>query len=506
VTKWQSEKVAKYIHEEVASVPRGWKVRTVTRGSHRVRIAFPPGPRQTGSGRLISVLHPRGESQNPCRIRYLMNPAELLIMGANPHRPRRPNPTRIGAQISAMKDRGASSREVGRFLSRATNPGRRGSYSVIDPILRRAVRTAIKKGTAFRDFWSYHMTPEQRGFWINVDSFERGAQELYRHSIGGGIPRNPRSRGRRENQGQGAQWHEYRNFQIQELRGKFRIYDQHTRQVTRRTFASLVDAKAYADTLDYYGRPKRRANQSVAETDRNYARAQFTRFLKSGYLQGHRLQDACDHAALSDLSRGAARKRLVAAGAPAAEVDSCLSHAYARQGRNPRASAARNPDSTEEAAELYEQFHGREPAEILELQEPEARGVTLTSLGDLIELQIVPLEGRQWVQLDFSGDRIKLASNAKGSQLYFIGGNQTLTGEVLRTFGTDTSKELVELGQAATVVYRAKKSVTDFKTSNWEHSFGEESGLRPILAYDTRTRRMLLVGGEYTIEAPGIIN
>ena len=45
-------------HEEIAAVPRGWRVRTVTRDGHRVRLAFPPGPRRTGSGRLVSILHP----------------------------------------------------------------------------------------------------------------------------------------------------------------------------------------------------------------------------------------------------------------------------------------------------------------------------------------------------------------------------------------------------------------------------------------------------------------
>jgi len=66
-------------------VPSGWKVRTVKEGKHRLRLAFPPGRRKEGEGRLVSILHPVNE--NPCTLRST-NPAELMIMGANPPRKR----------------------------------------------------------------------------------------------------------------------------------------------------------------------------------------------------------------------------------------------------------------------------------------------------------------------------------------------------------------------------------------------------------------------------------
>lgn len=44
-----------------------------------MRVAFPPGRRHKGSGIPVEVLHPRGE--NPVCYK---NPAELLLMGANP--------------------------------------------------------------------------------------------------------------------------------------------------------------------------------------------------------------------------------------------------------------------------------------------------------------------------------------------------------------------------------------------------------------------------------------
>jgi hypothetical protein len=81
---------SRFRHEDVESVPKGWKVRTAKAGAHRIRLAFPPGKRQKGSGRLVSVLHPvsgPNPCSNPCTLRSA-NPAELLVMGANPPRRR----------------------------------------------------------------------------------------------------------------------------------------------------------------------------------------------------------------------------------------------------------------------------------------------------------------------------------------------------------------------------------------------------------------------------------
>jgi hypothetical protein len=75
--------MAGFTHQEVRGVPPGWKVRTVKAREHRVRVAFPPGRRQKGSGVVVAVLHPKNENPNTCTTRQ-RNPAELLLMGANP--------------------------------------------------------------------------------------------------------------------------------------------------------------------------------------------------------------------------------------------------------------------------------------------------------------------------------------------------------------------------------------------------------------------------------------
>jgi hypothetical protein len=62
-------------------------VRTVTQGEHEVRIAFPPGRREKGSGHVVEILHPTHENPGYCPSKTRMqNPAELVLMGANPSR------------------------------------------------------------------------------------------------------------------------------------------------------------------------------------------------------------------------------------------------------------------------------------------------------------------------------------------------------------------------------------------------------------------------------------
>jgi hypothetical protein len=81
--------------QHVATTPSGWHVRTVRAGTHRVRVAFPPGRKQKGSGIPVEVLHPRHENPH-----CFKNPAELLLMGSNPFpgkRATRERATRIRA-------------------------------------------------------------------------------------------------------------------------------------------------------------------------------------------------------------------------------------------------------------------------------------------------------------------------------------------------------------------------------------------------------------------------
>lgn len=75
-----------YRTEHIAVPPPGYRVRTIVPGpysDHEVRIAFPPGRRKKGSGKLISILHPSRENPDRCaaepvRKQLLANPIALL--------------------------------------------------------------------------------------------------------------------------------------------------------------------------------------------------------------------------------------------------------------------------------------------------------------------------------------------------------------------------------------------------------------------------------------------
>jgi len=53
-----------YRVEHVAPVPQGWHVRTKMSATHMLRIAFPPGRRRRGAGKVVEIFHPLNE--NPC--------------------------------------------------------------------------------------------------------------------------------------------------------------------------------------------------------------------------------------------------------------------------------------------------------------------------------------------------------------------------------------------------------------------------------------------------------
>lgn len=172
----------------------------------------------------------------------------------------------------------------------------------------------------------------------------------------------------------------------------------------------------------------------------------------------------------------------------------------------PRAKASRrgNPDATEKAAELFEEFHGKAASEVIEMQESDTVRKTYTALGDLVDLTIETPEGKG-ACIQFAGDGVKVASAPGGKQLYLIGGTQTLD-ESLEQFGADTTKDFVELGRAVQITYRARKGMNDFRLVDYYHDLGEESKNPPLAFYDRIRQRIYFVGGTYHVEAPGIID
>jgi hypothetical protein len=185
------------------------------------------------------------------------------------------------------------------------------------------------------------------------------------------------------------------------------------------------------------------------------------------------------------------------------------------------AAAKKNPDGdevteTDQAVRLFQKFHGKQPAEILDEQRSAAMRLDYTALGDLraIGLGECELHGNQLVSgwekcnhIDFAGEEVKLASSPNGHQLYLIGGKQDLD---LENFdGIDTQKDLIDLGEASFVVYDARKVHSNFEPMEWVHELGETGGERPRVIYDQIKQEIFFAGGDYFIDlgpkvSPGI--
>jgi hypothetical protein len=161
------------------------------------------------------------------------------------------------------------------------------------------------------------------------------------------------------------------------------------------------------------------------------------------------------------------------------------------------------------ATEVCEEFRGAPCEHVDTFVEPEPRPANLGHLGALVELQVnrKPV-GWKWAELDFTGKGIIVAGNVGGSQIYFVSGDQKVTRGQLSMIGVDNSKEMIDLGECMAIAYRAKKEHVNGIASDYEHKFGDVTGVRPRLMYDRRgpQGRLFLVGGEYRIEPEGITN
>jgi hypothetical protein len=176
---------------------------------------------------------------------------------------------------------------------------------------------------------------------------------------------------------------------------------------------------------------------------------------------------------------------------------------------NPHEGSETPSRSLAGASEVCETFRGAPCEHVDTFVEPEPRPANLGQLGTLVELQVnrKPV-GWKWAELDFTGKGIIVAGNVGGSQIYFVSGDQKVTRGQLSMIGVDNSKEMIDLGECMTIAYRAKKEHVNGIASDYEHPFGDVTGVRPRLMYDRRgpQGRLFLVGGDYTIEPEGIVN
>ena len=187
--------------------------------------------------------------------------------------------------------------------------------------------------------------------------------------------------------------------------------------------------------------------------------------------------------------------------------------------RGPRARSQNRRKRNQGAAKLYADFHGRAPHEVLTLQEALMASGDYTALGDMGSLWLEPVKGEpsHWQPPDIEfekSDKVKLATDAKGKQLYLVGGNQKLPLDYLEKHGVSTDKRFISLGEVYGISYLTAKSFDSFRDTEYAHEFGEKTRERPVAFYDAELKRIVLAGGAYSIAgvddalgaSPGIVN
>ena len=103
-----------------------------------------------------------------------------------------------------------------------------------------------------------------------------------------------------------------------------------------------------------------------------------------------------------------------------------------------------------------------------------------------------------------SSDTTLLASNEKGTQLFLVGGNQSVSLDSFKFKGAEAGHESVILGDVSMIVYHTSK-IFDGKREEYDyfHHFSKDTkGPLPVLRYDTVNQKLYLDGGSYVIKKP----
>ncbi len=177
-----------------------------------------------------------------------------------------------------------------------------------------------------------------------------------------------------------------------------------------------------------------------------------------------------------------------------------------------------NPESS--ASDLYEDFHGRAPSELVEVHYEQHEHENLTALGALAQLKIITPFKKQCIinvvetkspktlpdpsQIP-RDQRVFLCSNEDGNQLYFVGGDQEVDVYALG-FSEEDIKDSMLLGVLDELTYQTEKGFDNFETISYYHKLGEESGVEPVLIYDTVSKLLSVSGGRYMVKPEGIVD
>jgi hypothetical protein len=162
----------------------------------------------------------------------------------------------------------------------------------------------------------------------------------------------------------------------------------------------------------------------------------------------------------------------------------------------------RNSEDMTAAERMYETFHQRPPGSIVEYDELVNYPDRFAELGKLIELRVFLDDANRDFRFTRFGD-CKAVSTPDGNNIYFVGGDQSIDLESLEI---SSDKDTIELGPCTYICYHTVKGFHDFEPTNYWHRFGEENGVFPRLGYDRLNKRLFLIGGDYQVKRPGIVN
>jgi hypothetical protein len=176
------------------------------------------------------------------------------------------------------------------------------------------------------------------------------------------------------------------------------------------------------------------------------------------------------------------------------------------------AKRRRRGNPVEDAAELASTFYGRPAQSVTEVEEEIHEHVSLTDLGRLIAVSILPFEDKKSaIDVVFERSTTRLCSSENGRQLFIILGESFPIDSIPHV---SRSQELIALGFLYSVTYRATKAHLGNESTDWVHEFGDRGEHRPaaksiaefpVISYDRLSKRLLIAGGNYSIKGPGII-
>lgn len=182
-------------------------------------------------------------------------------------------------------------------------------------------------------------------------------------------------------------------------------------------------------------------------------------------------------------------------------------HAEWTKGRKLRARLPKENSGTKrknppaQASKAYADFHGRQPREVVENKKQVHYHKHLGGAGELKKLVVKAQRGGARVSL--TGFKAALlAFNEKGTQLYVVGGDQSLD---LKQFSIRDPHEAEVLGEVLSVEYFTRKDhlrPEDGGTAIYHHTFKSP---RPTLAYDVVNKQLTFEGGSYKIQPEGIV-